>query len=106
MTTKQTILIAAATYFTLEFSVWALGWLAWLILWVVFGYLVFHCVLEFLDDEFDGDYKFMVLSSVFWPILVLIVVLQEADERGFWNFKIRNPFVWTKKEVDSPEETK
>ena len=94
MTTKQTILIAAATYFTLEFSIWALGWMIYPMAWLALGYASARYDL-WLDEKrwptLDNELNwFWVL---FGPLIGIIAFLDTGKDYINFNLPIETVII-------------
>ena len=103
MTFKNTILISAATYFVLNFILWATGWMIWPILWIICGHL---CVLTEKHDKYAAMPNFACYAG--GPISLMVSVMHNQLYKNINIFKhfpkIRNPFIWPEKELDKQED--
>lgn len=110
MTLKNAILISAATYFVLNFILWAMGWLVWPVLWIASGYASIK-VWEWSNRErynfFYGlDVGEKIICLTMGPILGIVAFFLDGVHTVSWPKwfpKIRNPFIWPEKELDKQE---
>lgn len=100
MTIKTTILISAATFFVLNFILWAVGWMIWPIGWIGLGYASLKFWWWTMEKEFHNptpfDFGQKLIAVISGPIMGMVAFACDGHkymEWPKWLPKIRNPFI-------------
>lgn len=108
MNIKTTILISAATFFVLNFILWAVGWLIWPIIWASSGIALLKLGDWLSVAQIQSPWWIKTLAALLGPIMILALVISsfsgeffDFKKLGILNLpKVRNPFIWPEKEFD------
>lgn len=100
MTTKNTILISAATCLAVHFLLWLLGWMVWPIVWLIMGYgsikVCEWTIGKTLGNPQSFDFSEKIISIILGPLMGIVAFVCDGYRyASFPKFpKIRNPFIW------------